>query len=229
MVFGGCSAEQEPGMLADEAGILTDETAEYSIDSYTYNVDYKNIHPSQRKDALQIPDETLKKMTTKAVIQAVFDYPMLIEIFLANDFIRGFNGVLGDNNAYIELGKRDNAFRLLLERLLDDGEKIELTSGSYILQYVITLPQYLSFYNAAEMKILVETIFKKHDLQQKEVINSISIVAIGRTMLAANYTPFVNAVNENPSLQLFINSVHIPYIFDYEIIIDCGINFINEK
>jgi hypothetical protein len=79
------------------------------------------------------------------------------------------------------------------------------------------------------MKILVETIFKKHDLQQKEVINSISIVAIGRTMLAANYTPFVNAVNENPSLQLFINSVHIPYIFDYEIIIDCGINFINEK
>jgi hypothetical protein len=227
-IFGGCNSDLITAMPPEEADVSTEEENEYSIDSYTYSVDYRSLPPSQRKAALQIPNETINKMTTKAIVQAVFDYPMIIDIFLANDFTRGFIGVFGDNNAYLELLRRDETSKFLLERLLATADNIEITLSSYILEYVMTLPKYLSSYNADEMKILAEAIFIKHKIEQNSEINYISVVAIGKTMLAANYTPFVNTVKENPSLQSSINSMEITIEYS-EIIIDYGINFINEK
>jgi len=62
-------------------------------------------------------------MTTQAIIQAILDHPMLMIAFGQNNFLIGWNSVFDGNNACAELAKRENASKLLLERLINADPK----------------------------------------------------------------------------------------------------------
>ena len=204
-VFWGCNSENESDVLIDpETGMPIENVTQYSIENYVYEIILGPIPPTERRDACQIPVETLKKMTTQAVIQAVLDHPMQMEIFLVNEFIRGYNGVYKDNNALIELAKRKDADMLLLERLKainpvgPDGFK------HVILEFLFS--NYLG--KLDDRKIVVEISLNNYKLRNSNgrgIYDPVTFLLISKAMLVDNYAPFVKAVNENQSLQSFFN------------------------
>jgi hypothetical protein len=67
--------------------------------------------------AIQVPENILKKMSTQAVIQAIWEYPLWFDVLCRLQYQLDFDGEFSNNNAYKELIKRADAGTSLLERL----------------------------------------------------------------------------------------------------------------
>ncbi|MDR3226687.1 MAG: hypothetical protein LBT56_03340, partial [Prevotellaceae bacterium] len=91
-------------------------------DSYNYPVypgmpewaEFETVE--EMVEACQIPENTLKKMSTQAVIQAIWEYPFAFDVLQRYQYQFDFRMFL-ENNAYNELTKRTDAGMALLERL----------------------------------------------------------------------------------------------------------------
>ena len=268
-VFWGCNPEQENELLSDgEMGMQAeDETLEYTIDEYNgYPVDFGWFQSrAEMLSACQIPINTVKRMTTQALIQAILDHPLMIEVFWKYQYQRDWDDNIG-GNACNELAKRNDAGKLLLERL--DVTSINPLYYDYNNSFNIIAVDFLLSLNLRNLdedniKTIIEIALKKYN-QRKEnleynhpfmVHRHVTLILISKAMLAAGYTPFVNAVNENKDLKAysegnadyiynptgiytehwysnFINfvEINIPLSnFITQLISDYAINFINEK
>ena len=59
--------------------------------------------------ACEVPDEVLKKMTTRALAETVLDYPLLLNMLAYDTMQMGFESVLSYCNSLQELTKRSDA------------------------------------------------------------------------------------------------------------------------
>lgn len=88
----------------------------YPIDYYEYEIpdNWDTMSVLERVQALQIPDEVLSQMSDDALVQAVADYPYLVDIYLYGDgvsdgievarqYFSALNELLLRNNATISL------------------------------------------------------------------------------------------------------------------------------
>lgn len=88
----------------------------YTIsNSYDYAVkpntaEWKKFTSAEEKvKASQIPESTLSKMTTKALVETVINYPLLVNMYAFDTEQEGFNVVYGTFNGLQELTKRSDA------------------------------------------------------------------------------------------------------------------------
>jgi hypothetical protein len=219
-----------------------EDVTQYSIEKFEYNVKLANLLPAERRDACQIPASTLKQMTTQAVIQAVLDHPMQMDILLHNEFMNGLNYVYKDNNALSELTKRDDKGALFLERLKSINPVVPNGLKDVVLEYLFS--NYLE--NPDDMKIVVAISINYYNLRHKENtflfggFESVPLLLISKAMLVANYTPFENYVKENQSMRSFFDyfagkgGFMTDILFSSEkpltqTILDFAIKFNNEK
>ena len=192
--------------------------------------------------ACQIPTATLKKMTTQAVIQAILDHPLISLMIYLDGYQSSWDKVFSGNNACAELAKRNDSGKLLLERLIAVNP-LSLQHFIKDIELEFLFSQYLE--HPDDMRTIVEVSLRNYELRQRSLeygntfhfLRDVTLILIGRAMLAAKYAPFVNAVNENQSLQLYIGGSAsylyrdggLRYVPIQPIIIDFAINFINEK
>ena len=93
-------------------------------DSYNYPVypgmaEWANFKTgAEMHEACQVPDDILKTMSTQAVLQAIWEYPLLSGVIHRYQYQLDFNSFASTNNAYNELISRTDAGMDLLERLL---------------------------------------------------------------------------------------------------------------
>lgn len=106
-----------PVAFADSTSVL-DGTVnnEYSIsNSYEYDVkpntsEWKDLKSSKEKvEASQIPESDLYNMTTKALVETVLNYPLLVTMYAFDTEQEGFNAVYSTFNGLQELTKRTDA------------------------------------------------------------------------------------------------------------------------
>lgn len=191
-------------------------------DSYNYPVypgmkEWEDLTTSQAMvEACQIPQNTLHEMSTQAVIQAIWEYPFLSEVFHRFAYQTDFEAIFLKNNAYMELIEREDAGTALFERLvlvnpLTPAPKFE----SQALEILISQTAFLSQLNDDTKRKIVETAFKNDDLRQSYfngdkssftyyISAAVTCLLVGMTMVAADYLPFVEAVNNNDELKFFI-------------------------
>ena len=81
-----------------------------------------------KKEACRIPDATLKKMTDAELIQAVLEFPFLVEVFLVDDHSIGAKSVYNDCDALQELLSRCTGGDALTE-FLEERTKVPPISG----------------------------------------------------------------------------------------------------
>lgn len=84
------------------------------IESYTYPItsdspDWFNYSVLAKSEMLRIPEETLARMTDEAVIQAVADYPYLIDLYVYGTFEDGLRTCRSYFSALDELMNRQSA------------------------------------------------------------------------------------------------------------------------
>ncbi len=77
-------------------------------------------------DACRISSEVLNKMTTEEIVNAVLDYPLLINIYAYDSYEDGLKSLAKDSDAFKELLRRPDASEKLLNKL----ETKTCTSGT---------------------------------------------------------------------------------------------------
>ena len=169
-------------------------------------------------EACQVPKEKLSKMSTQALIQAIWEYPLKSEIFWASGFtfLSSFENVFLENYAYLELIKRKDAGEALFERLslvnpLTPFPQLE----SKVLELVVLQDVFLSQLSDNKKVKIVEFAFTHDDIRENDPawVNSsltyltrpVTWVLIGRAMVSAGYSPFIETVNDNAELKFFLN------------------------
>lgn len=87
----------------------TEDVKMYTIDSYNYPVvpgteEWDDLGTfSQRLAVCRIPQETLSAMTTDALVDAVVNFPFLINLLVYNSYSEGFHNLLNQCDALGEL------------------------------------------------------------------------------------------------------------------------------
>lgn len=71
----------------------------------------------QMLEATRISQDDLQKMSTEQLIDAVLNYPLIINIYLYDSYEVGLKALAQDSDAYSELLKRDDSADLLLSEL----------------------------------------------------------------------------------------------------------------
>jgi hypothetical protein len=169
-------------------------------------------------EVCQVPEDILKTLSTQAVIQAIWEYPFLANVVHRDQYQFDFDGTFLRNNAYNELAKRTNAGAALLERLLVvDPANSAVRYEPKAFEMLTSQPVFLSQLNDEAKKKLIDVTLKNDELRQKniELTNLFSATAwllIGKTLVSANYAPFIEYMNKDEQLRLFIESKSYVYI-----------------
>ena len=71
---------------------------------------------TDRLNALQIPEDILKRMTTKSLLETCLNYPMFGDVIAYNTIKTGIREVINNFNGFTELLKRKDVYILLSER-----------------------------------------------------------------------------------------------------------------
>ena len=252
------------GDIPDLAARLAYMGMERPADSYNYPLypgmegyaELTNGGMDFRKFCQITPACLLSKMSTQAVIQAIWEMPTLGDYFIFSSNFYNYNGAIDSHirgyNAFEELTKREDAGAALLERLtLVNPLTPMLRYESQFLELLLSHSVFFSQLNESEKRKTVEITLSNDDKRsvyeaksRAGSLRSISWVLIGKTMLAAGYTPFIEAVNENDELKYFVEgwrplptdpSRKIDYTYtEYwygnipQLIIEYAKNFIND-
>jgi hypothetical protein len=162
-------------------------------------------------DACQVPEKRLKIMSTQAIIQAIWEYPLNFGLLLlGGTYQGGFESAFLKNNAYKELIKRIDAGKSLLERLvLVEPFMPEARYMPHVLELLISQTVFLSRLNDKERKTIVEITLKNDSVRQYEpttsdILRGVSGLLMGRTMLNAAYLPFIEETGMNELLETFL-------------------------
>jgi len=222
-------------------------------DSYNFPVcpgmeewgDFKTA--KELDNACEVPPCVLQEMSTQAVIQALWEHPLLITHFLAIDYKYGnTDDRFARYGAYLELCTREDAgaallYRLLLVNPIPKG----LNMQPQVLELLLSNMFFLSQLDDNEKHTVISTVITNDDLRQADeegwgvfLRHSVWLL-IGRTMYAADYIPFVEEVNNNEELRLYLNgrsksgypNTYFPdsYSDMIHIIKDFSINYLNEQ
>jgi len=101
----------------------TDEKSEVSEEDYNYRITTKDKEwkdfktKSEMVNACSIPKEKLSKMSTKQLLNAVLDYPMLIDLLMFTSEEEGLKALADNSDAYRELLNRDDYTKVLSNKL----------------------------------------------------------------------------------------------------------------
>ncbi len=192
--------------------------------------------------ACHVPDDILKKQTTQAVIQAMWEHPNFKDLigFSSNSSIQqSLNKVLLDWNIYLELAKRTDAASCLVERYNRmQPTKVSHTFYNNSLQLLLSQTIFLEQLSADAKLLLAKEIIERKETVEKVLemeiesssLNS-SYFCLVRIMVSSQYSPMMDWMNNNKSIKEFEKSGDI-FFLSPEIrkdILELSINFINSN
>ena len=179
-------------------------------------------HYTEMKPYLEVtPACLLSKMSTQALIQAVWEYPDMPSYFsiAGYAFQRSIERRRITYNFFEELYNRKDAGVALLQRLtVVDPLTPFLEYESQMLELLLSRPDFLSQLNENEKRKTVE-IALSHDAKRYVAwwvdvgdsgkglgleVRPVTWILIGNTMHVAGYGPLLEAMNENEELKWFI-------------------------
>ena len=206
---------QELDFFKDKLGCMN---MSRPVDSYDYPV-YPTMDKwaefntkEEMMQACEISTKKLRSMSTQAIIQALWEYPFFIEIIHRSDhFQMDFESVM-DNNAYRELEKRTDASICLLERFRIMPSICDAVIHPKAFEVLISQPVFLSGFSPEEKKEVIRLSFEKDGIRQEDPDHANSAtretcwLLVGRVMQAAEYTPFIDEINRNEKLRLFLET-----------------------
>jgi hypothetical protein len=194
-------------------------------DSYNYPVypgmeEWAKLSTGEElTEACQIPENVLKTMSTQAVIQALWEHPLLVEIFHRHQYQLDFESAFPQNNAYRELCTRNDVGISLLERMKAVNPLISVSGFEFeLLEMLAVQDVFLSQLDVNGKVTLIETALEKDGLRQKNAgfadrpERAVTWLLLGKTILNAGYGPFVTEVNGHEALLLFLTSDSYVYL-----------------
>ena len=119
----------------------------------------------QMVDVCQIPEDTLKLLSTKALLETCLSYPLRIDVFAYDNHVTGFNRTFQRFNGYIELVSRpdfsNELFRYYQNIRISEAETLPdlISKGGFSINLSLTE----MFFGTAEFQ-------KNTTINQKESV-----------------------------------------------------------
>lgn len=166
----------------------------------------------------QIPEDILKKMTTKEVFHAWLDLPGRLEVLAYNSMQKGFDITVKRFNVIPELLKRPDVGKVVLEYYLSldpsgiYNETTDEKKGSFItdygfIEFLLSQPDVIKTLPKSQMKSLYKKItyninikLNFEDKERDPFWIETELVLAGRLLDAENYQKLKERISKNPHL-----------------------------
>jgi hypothetical protein len=169
---------------------------------------------TKRLDACQVPLDTVKRMSTQALIQALLEHPLQIEMLgLENNYQSAFNFYYLQNNAYNELCTRSDAVSSLVERLKTVNPLLSLLIYGYgldLIEMILAQEVFISQLSTEERVTAIRYALKKNQMRRVDENFAccthwpFMCLMLGRILVNADYRPFVEEVNRNEEMKAYL-------------------------
>ncbi|UCH98433.1 MAG: hypothetical protein JSV88_16750 [Candidatus Aminicenantes bacterium] len=156
-----------------------------SSDEYIYPVrpgtkqwkQFKNA--AEKRAACQIPTETLKKMSTRGVVDSCINHPLGGEILFYNSLEQGFLAMVSNFNVFKELlAREDSGTELLMiyqkmdpeeirEKKLKKGTKDWLLLKYFLIELLLSRPEIIENLSGSERLELISRAYRTYTLKEK--------------------------------------------------------------
>ena len=199
--------------------------------SYNYPIipdmeSWKEFQSRQEmEDACQVPFKILKKQSTQAVIQALWEYPLVYDFFAWNSYQKGYEFVYSPLNAYQELLKRSDAAACFLDRYMLVSEMQKgYAVAHHILEMHLAQEHFINQLSSDDRRKVVDRCLKIMRLRRMNpdyydfpIELNISYYLIGRIMKYDNYSPFFDIISVHPEWTVFFDNNNSYVITDEKI------------
>jgi hypothetical protein len=173
--------------------------------------------------ACQIPTSVLRQLYTDGLIETVLSYPLINDVWAYNTPQQGISAAIGQFNGLQELlNRHDSGAKLLskytsmdiesIRKDLSDSELIDYYNEVRLVEMVIAQQPIVSSLSRNQLRDLVIQALAKGKQEQQEDVSSVSfgvqITAwlICRALKQANYGPFLETLNEDNDLRIFVST-----------------------
>lgn len=168
----------------------------------------------EMREACQVPADTVKRLSTQALIQALWEHPVaLIGMidFAPFNYQHTFNLEFPHLNAYNELCTRPDAAASLVERLKTVNPVLSPFAHCFdLIEILLAQEVFISQLDTEARITVIRYAIKKDQLRRQEKEKSFlsnqpfMCLMLGRILLNADYRPFVEEVNRNERLKEYL-------------------------
>jgi len=172
----------------------------------------------ERFEALQVPDDILKRLSTRALMETCLNYPRFIE-FNSNSInpLVSINWIMNEFNGFGELFLRQDAFTCLFEKYVPFDLNLIITEGELgskfiYLEILLFQDEIINSMNYEEKILLLQDSYSKYKkmLEQREKPPTRFTLYIMATLLVALDEPEITAeINNSENIKLFLVTTRI--------------------
>jgi len=230
-------------IIFSQAQNKTDYVYDFPISPGTS--EWENLRTEvERFEAMQIPPELLKSMSTENLIITCLNYPAFGHYALFN-FTVGINHLINNFNGLKELLLREDApakMASLYSKLEVSTTRIESINTELwgmrlcYFELLLTKNEIIDKLNEDEKISLIKEIQKKitdriNDSEQRYSLFSIepSLLVTAKVLERSNYPVFRQKRNENPAMERFLQTGELQNMSLFNDLIEMGTHFINAK
>jgi hypothetical protein len=179
----------------------------------------------EKIDALQLPNNVLKNISTYGLVETCFDYPLLSSMMAFDTIQYGLERQILNFNGFHELVNRTDAARIMLSRYKQINPECipqggEIIAGDYSLSFVYNgMVQsqfiFIEYLTSIERRELIAKAVSNYNQMKLigdpyGIINlKIEALQMSRAMIAERYDPFLKEMKKNPSIEIFVKYVEL--------------------
>jgi len=163
----------------------------------------------KRIAALQIPEDSLAKISTEGLLETCLEFPYLFDIFFGSHAQHGFEVLTGKFNGLRELLKRPDLTNVLLEKyrnLTEDVKGIRslrnAEQGSFTFRHF-----------ALEMMLAQDVVLQKMSMEQDQ---QLFLLCFEHQKIKQTYSDIFSYVNNLPTYLLYAKKIMNDSDFKFE-------------
>jgi hypothetical protein len=173
--------------------------------------------------ACQIPEDILKNMSTKGLVETVLNYPLFPDMMAYNSIQQGFTIVAAQFNGLSELlNRKDAGIELLAKYRNMNPAAIEadwslVRKGSYAvsignIEILLAQDSILSNFTKTQLLELIQVTHEQYLVKQQlaeiygQTGQECSVWLMGKALQRVNYLPFEKQIHQDATIQNFLGS-----------------------
>lgn len=207
------------------------------------SLEWTNIKSIEKRiELLQMPDKTLKEISTECLLETCLQFPYLTDVLFAENYQKGFDQLLSEFNGFRELLKRQDLTYVLLNKyknitvemttiksqgLIEQGR---FSFRHFVLEFLFTQDLVLKNVSQEQEKILFSL-----SIQQQEIKDSNKSIFSNLNLVPTNLLYAKKIINDThykfeseEQKKIIIDFIQSPISVDEQVITKIK-NYINSK
>lgn len=220
------AVEEEVAEVAENPICFSCMSIEQAADAYNYPLklgseELKNASPSDKIDKNQIPDNVLKTMSTKGLVQSLLTFPTILDWTFMDNYYNGFLQQTERITIFKELYSRNDAATCLLN-IYKSFDQYACQGGELTMQtmdMLIAQPEIYTKFTDKEITELFETAINKieslREVNEEGVLwwfGGDKYLFMGKIMYYVGYKPFVASVDANEYLLNYLEKTDASFL-----------------